>query len=333
MRRASVAASMLMGLAASLLASAALAAEPVYEIRVLPAKSGIRPFLAWDVNNQGEVAGVGVHTDTREPVGIRYSHRAVTELPDSPDADIFDVNEGGDVLGWIFLQARGYIWHADGTREAVTGNILPTGINTAGQIAGRSWSGPGRALLWDHGTLTDLGDLGGGSASATKINDAGHVTGESSMGHDSESHAFVWRDGVMQDLGLLPGRGGWYSGGEAINALDHVVGRANDAKGNVMPFLHDGTTMRRLPQLNGSEEFEPRAVNIHDEVVGTTLSNKAVLYRRGHTYELHTLLDASGAGWDRLDTADGINDKGQIVGTGRRDGRLRAYIATPVKQP
>jgi probable HAF family extracellular repeat protein len=321
-------------LAAALVGAEALAAPPVYKILVLHEDAGIRPFHAIDINNHGEVAATGRHTDTRESVGVRYLRGAVTELPASADPDIFDISEVGDILGWIFLEGKGYIWHAgDGTRERVTGNIQPFGINSAGQVCGTSWTGADRALLWDHGTLQDLGDLGGGFATATKINDAGHVTGESWVGHDSEIHAFLWRDGVMHDLGLLPGSGGWYSGGQAINALDHVVGQANDAGGNVMPFLHDGTVMRRLPKVNGSEEFEPRAINLHDEVVGTTPSFKAVLYRHGHTYELQGLLDASGAGWERLQTADGINDRGQIVGTGVYQGRGRAYLATPVKQP
>ncbi|MGM9490147.1 hypothetical protein [Ideonella sp. YS5] len=329
-RRASIACvGSLVALCATLAAGAA-AAQPVYKIHVLMAKTGVRPFLAWDINNQGEIAGVGVRTESREEVGIRYRHGATTELPDSIDADIFDINEGGDILGWMFLEARGYLWHADGTREKITGDIRPTGVNSARQVVGNTWIGVGRAVLWDHGVLTDLGDLGG-SSEASKINDAGHVTGVSWLGNGAESHAFVWRDGVMQDLGLLPGSGGWYSGGSAINELDHVVGRANDRNGNVMPMLHDGTTMRRLPPLDGSEEFEPSAINIHDEVVGTTATSRAVLYRRGHTYDLKALLDASGARWERLTRADGISDQGQIVGTGRVDGRLRAFIATPVK--
>ena len=50
------------------------------------------------------------------------------------------------------------------------------------------------------------------------------------------------------------------------------------------------------------------------------------------TRRLMNLLDASGAEWQALSVALGINDAGQIVGVGQRkhERTERAFIATPL---
>src|SRR5205807_9081710 len=54
-------------------------------------------------------------------------------------------------------------------------------------------------------TLTNLGTLGGNSSSATAINNAGAVVGQSAL-RDGRRHAFLYRGGVTKDLGALGGR-------------------------------------------------------------------------------------------------------------------------------
>lgn len=73
-------------------------------------------------------------------------------------------------------------------------------------------------------SLTDLGTLPGKTIShPTGINNQGQVTGF------TETHAFLWSNGVMTDLGTLPG--GAISTGQAINALGQVVGDSQYAQG------------------------------------------------------------------------------------------------------
>jgi probable HAF family extracellular repeat protein len=48
--------------------------------------------------------------------------------------------------------------------------------------------------------------------------------------------------------------------------------------------------------------------------------------------DLNNLLDASGNGW-ALKQADGINDRGQIVGYGVHNGVTHGFLLTPTPEP
>ena len=50
----------------------------------------------------------------------------------------------------------------------------------------------------------DLGTFGGNNGEAIAINDDGHVVGRADL-PDQTHDAFLWRHGVMTDLGRLPG--------------------------------------------------------------------------------------------------------------------------------
>ena len=54
-------------------------------------------------------------------------------------------------------------------------------------------------------TLTDFGTLGGTFSQAFAVNNKGWVVGFSTTEGDAALHAFLWRGGIMTDLGTLGG--------------------------------------------------------------------------------------------------------------------------------
>jgi probable HAF family extracellular repeat protein len=58
-------------------------------------------------------------------------------------------------------------------------------------------------------TSTILGTtLGGDYNDPGEINNKGEVTGDSPLLHDANTHAFLWKNGMMTDLGTLEGPDG-----------------------------------------------------------------------------------------------------------------------------
>lgn len=96
-------------------------------------------------------------------------------------------------------------------------------INNIGQVTFslHSETGP-RGLFYDGKSTRDIGTLGGSSANAIGLNNAGQVTGQSTTAAGAQ-HAFVWSSGGgLVDLGTLPGAAN--SVAAAINNFGVVVG-------------------------------------------------------------------------------------------------------------
>jgi probable HAF family extracellular repeat protein len=110
---------------------------------------------------------------------------------------------------------------------------FPRDINNAGHVVGemnRVDGGSSKAFLFSAGAVQDLGKVSTGhsSAQAFGINNAGHVVGVSSPSWMSPTgeRAFIFRDGVMQDLNnLIPANSGWVlSRAVDINEAGQIVG-------------------------------------------------------------------------------------------------------------
>ena len=211
--------------------------------------------MALAINAGDQVVGMRV-TKTGWSSAVSWKNGRVTDLGalDSENREAgssaLGIDAKGRVVGWSTTPGTngtgvsGFLWErgamtdlgAFGGAYAVS---QATAINRRGQIAGSSGS---HAVLWQNeavlreehwsgGEVTQLGTLGGSSSASVAINQRGQVVGESATrgGEAGESHAFVWWNGAMTDLGALPG--GKASAATAINDNSQIVGWATTKDG------------------------------------------------------------------------------------------------------
>jgi probable HAF family extracellular repeat protein len=198
-------------------------------------------------------------------------------------------------------------------------------------------------------TVTDLGTLGGAGSQGAGINNTGAVTGFSWLPESPppgdpnfHAHAFLWRSGVMTDLGTLGGRNSFApEGASPINGRGEVAGLAAtsaldpnaegfcDGLGYTIapyvcrPFIWRHGVMTELPTLGGSNAAAS-AINNRGEVTGF-----AETANLDPTCPPPQLFDYEAALWDpakgkvralppllgdTISGANGINDNDQVAG-------------------
>jgi probable HAF family extracellular repeat protein len=224
-------------------------------------------------------------------------------------------------------------------------NSYAYGINPTSsygvQVVGESDSASGqrRAFLWtQNGGMISLGTLGGTESEAAGINDAGQVTGDARLSGDTVTHAFLWQNGVMTDLGTT---GGNFSSGHAINTGGQVAGELlpkNSTEDNAFhwtPTTLNGTKgkMADLGTLNlgGTIKLsDANGINDAGDVVGWSGDGLGIQSHAfywpgsGGIKDLNSLVPAN-TGFAWLDNATGINNNGQIIGTGQLESPLGPY--------
>jgi probable HAF family extracellular repeat protein len=208
-------------------------------------------------------------------------------------------------------------------------NSSAADINGADQVVGYSHlTGDSvyHAFLYD-GTMHDLGTLGGTTSSAAAINSGGRTVGVSYLTLDAAQHAFLY-DGTMHDLGTL---GGTYSAASGINDSGQVTGQASLVDGTSRAFFYDGA-MHNLGTLGGTSS-NGLDINSFRQIVGTSLTAGSATHGFVYTPSDGMLdLNSLVSGWV-IESANGINDAGQIVGLGVRNGESHAVLLTPVPEP
>jgi probable HAF family extracellular repeat protein len=247
--------------------------------------------------------------------------------------------------------------------EGIDGNAAAgISVNNAGLVAGHSGvSGEPaiHATVWRHGTLTDLGTLGGPGTNSAVLwpvkNNRGLVVGitetdaldpnreqwscsaffPTTTGHTCRG--FVWQDGEMR---ALPTHGGTHGFATAANNHGLVVGWAETeerdttcrARDQVLGFLgavwdtHNGDRIRALPPLAGTGDSasSATAINDRDQIVGISGEcDQAV----GRFTARHMVLWENGVpteipsfGSGSWNTPMAINNQGTVVGFANAEG-------------
>lgn len=211
---------------------------------------------AFGVNNRGQAVGIA-ETAIQDPSCV------------APQVLDFEAVIWGPKTGQI---RKLPVFPGDSVAAAIA-------INDEGQVVGlsgicgvpTSYAGGVHAVLWQHGTVTDLGGFGGVMNNAgTAINNSGQVVGISDLPGDTTAHAFFWQNGVMRDIGTLPGD--VFSMANDINSKGEVVGISCDANFSCRAFLWERGVMTDLNTLDapGSSLYLTYGGGINDrgEIAG-----------------------------------------------------------------
>ena len=270
---------------------------------------------------------------------VRQANGTVTQ-PQGPMQSVlpFGLTNSGQLVGTrilvtstsknnVFLNSQALVYLvADGTTTLYNAPVgagvsAAFGINQNGMVAGASVgqnsSSAFKPLLWQNTVPQALPLLSGfQQALVSGVNDSGVATGygfnvdfNAFLDPSAGSHAVVFnKDGSLTDLGVLSGDRA--SMAAAINNSGTVVGFSNSSVPNF-------------------------ALHLAAILQNPTGSTRAFVYANGKMYDLATLV-TNGKGW-KLANATGINNAGQITGTGLVQGpdgtEQHGFLLTPAVAP
>ena len=325
------------------------AAAPTYGITDLGTLGGAVAF-AYDVNDAAQV--VGYSTTSFRTHAFLWQNGQMTNLGSLTGnvSAAYAVNALGTAVGNSPVSngnPRAAMWR-DGRIIDLTPDLAAyesswaSSINDAGKWVGSAQVlelPPWHGFVADGFARTPIGHLGGGSSFPNDINNAGQVVGSSytRIVNDVEqfAHAFLWQNGVLTDLGVLPDDS--QSAAAAINNFGIIVGsssRTNTAtfQETHRAFIHANGSMTAIPVP--SVNAQASDINDSGVVVGTMQasgglsSNHAWVYQDGVVTNLNSLV-VPGSGL-HIAFAYAINNVGQIAGVAvDAQGFSHAVLLTP----
>jgi probable HAF family extracellular repeat protein len=270
-----------------------------------------------DLNNHGDAAG-GAETSTPDPFAPNCLY------PECYVGHGFLTDGGG-------LQDLGTLQDSSGAGT----------VNENGAVAMDSENGAidpftgfpeFRAVLWEGGTLSDLGTFGGYVTYTNDMNNGDQLAGFSTNGVSDpyplgnycqnfpmgeQMHAFVSRGAVPKDIGTL---GGPDSCGTFVNQSGDVAGQSytnNSPNGDTGfptqdPFIYKSGKMTDLGSLGGTVAVS-NGINDSGQVIGdSTLAGNTT--QHGFSSKGGVLKDLGTLGGNNS-SADWLNAAGDVVGT------------------
>ena len=226
--------------------------------------------FAGAINQAGQIAGVSETGQTDPATGNPEFHAVLWHHDKIQDLGTFggvssvaaDLNDRGQVVG-----------------PALNDVPDPYSMLGLGSVTTLTQT---RGFLWDHGTMKDLGTLGGSDTWPVYVNNRGQVAGTSYTSDSIDPNTglppigvFLWEHGKMVDIGNLGGDNGllgFYGIVFGLNNRGQVTGyMVMPGDQTVHAFLWDGKKLDDLGTLGGSASWAQR-INDNGEVVGNSLT-------------------------------------------------------------
>ena len=301
------------------------AGPPTHTITSLGTLGGLEG-VAWAINNYGDVVGEAGASDGRRHATLWTNGQAIDIGPPNRSSWGVAISNSGQAL--VADNYHVWLWDEDSGLNQIEELLSAYAINNSGQIVGISSTGLG-SVLWQNGTIVDLWEEIG--IGAQDINNLGQLAGSIPFGSLS-SHAAFWDGNQVIDLGTL---GGLYGYATRVNDLGQVIGLSERPPGGdriFYGFFWDQGQMLDLSNLAG---FKVRGVHLNncgEVLLPRTGGSDEGFYVYHKQRGLRPVRGVFGpeAGWWYL-YARGMNDAGEIVGSGSMTGPGLGFLIAPIR--
>jgi len=304
--------------------------------QIQPLRVGSTPFIAFDVNRTGDVAGYTITNRLTEAALVRANGQTVSLGTLGGDySAAFGVSDAGVVVGTGQTPGgpvRAFQWDgqiaslgAFGAESSEAFGVSPGGIpvGAATQPDGRSVAFIGTALV-----------AGSASSRAYAADDRGAAVG--SVLDGTAVRPVRWRPDRSALSLLAPGSP--FAEAYDISAIGWVVGTTATGTPQAAS-LHDPKAGEAAPsasvppalvrQWSLATDFSLRRLTAAPAARKALSADlRATLWLDDAALDLNDFIPP-GSGWTLLE-ARGVNAVGQIVGTGRINGEERAFRLTPI---
>ncbi len=249
-----------------------------------------RNATAKGINAKGQVSGVAENTTVDwtcpsydpSPTALQFQKYQFKPVIWSNGAVQQLATTGQDATGRTFLDPDGVAFKINDSGQAAGGTGTCTGFQPI-----LTYLYGLHATVWQNGSVTDIGNLGGIAPGfgnfAYDINKWGHAVGVSGT-KDGSFHAFFWSpQTLIQDLGTVAGDVA--SLGLAISDAGDVGGISFGADGSAHAFIRpDGGQMLDLNALVPADTplflFSACSINSRGQITGLAFDEQG----NGHAY-------------------------------------------------